>query len=381
MLLAVWSAALSLAAVATVLTTAAMGAAWLRATFGRPEVGRARRPGGKTRPRSSGLGRGRSRAELEELERVWAGEQRGREEREDGRVWADVITIAAERPPPGGRPTVFVMVPGNPGEPDFYTAMMEELFEASGRRMDCVVVGHAGHSRRCANGGRVFGLDEQVAHKVAFVRGLLERRPGARLVLAGHSVGAHICLRVMDALGPAEVRRSVAHACLLFPTVAQIRDTPNGRSMSAMFRTGPRLAIAALAGALSALPERARRALVRLNVGAEHPEVVEAALHILDFWVVLNALHMAGTEMRDIRDLDDSHGAVLRRHLGLLTFYCSPVDDWVPLGHVEDWRSRHPGGRFIVCEEGLRHAFVIGGSRLVARKCWGWCEEAFGDNE
>ena len=114
-------------------------------------------------------------------------------------------------------PRFLVFFPGNPGAIEFYRFFLGRLAEKSGVRV--VGVGLAGHTRSELNGGRFFTLQDQVEHKVAAVKSLLEDKeaslaaaaaPAAgaqrralqapRVLLCGHSIGAWIGLRALDVL-------------------------------------------------------------------------------------------------------------------------------------------------------------------------------------
>jgi hypothetical protein len=48
----------------------------------------------------------------------------------------------------------------------------------------CVIgVSHLGHSATSGNYGRIFTLGEQVAHKVSYIRQLLEQQPNTSIIL------------------------------------------------------------------------------------------------------------------------------------------------------------------------------------------------------
>jgi alpha/beta superfamily hydrolase len=43
---------------------------------------------------------------------------------------------------------------------------------------------------------KTYSLDEQIAHKVAFLNYVKEKNPNVKLMIGGHSIGAFICLQV-----------------------------------------------------------------------------------------------------------------------------------------------------------------------------------------
>ena len=58
-------------------------------------------------------------------------------------------------------------------------------------------VEHAGHSHGDHHDGRLNNMNTQIAHKIAALLQIREQHPQAQFVLAGHSVGAYICLEVL----------------------------------------------------------------------------------------------------------------------------------------------------------------------------------------
>jgi len=137
--------------------------------------------------------------------------------REHGDKHADILAYTSKGLHRGlpDDDVVFVTICGNPGAPSFYDEFCASLFQASGRSIGVCSVGHAGHSRHAAqHKHRLYNLQDQVTHKVHVLEELVHERPHVRLVLCGHSVGAHICLEIMKAL-PAE---TVLQCVLLFPT-------------------------------------------------------------------------------------------------------------------------------------------------------------------
>lgn len=90
---------------------------------------------------------------------------------------------------------------------------------------------HAGHGAPGRNGRTVFTVDDQIEHKVAFLRGLVtgtwpeladndcSEQPN-RFVLMGHSIGAFIALKTWNRVANTNV--SVLDAMLLMPTICEL---------------------------------------------------------------------------------------------------------------------------------------------------------------
>ena len=279
-----------------------------------------------------------------------------------------------------------LIFPGNPGSPHFYVDFALALSRASSGRLPITIAGHACHSAastgRSGSPPRFHDLASQVSHKVAVARWLLgggaeqpapasAPAPPRRLILLGHSVGAYMCLEAMRALPEG----AVAHALLLFPTLAHIGASPNGVALLPYFELG-RWALAGAALALGALPAAAQRAAARAFLpAAASPATVAAAVTLVHPAVAVNALYLALTEMREIGALD---GALARRVGGRCTAYFGAGDPWNrPGDHERVQEALGPGARVHLCAEGHPHGFVLHpkSAEAVAGKCWGWLRE------
>jgi hypothetical protein len=131
------------------------------------------------------------------------------------------------------------ITPGNPGVGHFYIDFARELHRLSNGSDDIVVVSHVGHCGQ-TTGGKVYSLDDQIAHKVALVDllsgvsedddasadrllariGLKSAHLHEPLVLLGHSIGAHINIRAVQQRPNAPVAAVVN----LFPTIRNLYE-------------------------------------------------------------------------------------------------------------------------------------------------------------
>jgi hypothetical protein len=264
--------------------------------------------------------------------------------------------------------TLYVLLPGNPGLVTFNATMLDELHNASGRTVDAVVVGHAGHCARHQPAGRLYTLEEQVAHKVAFIRE--HAKAYQRLVIAGHSVGAYMCTRLQRAFPPSQFHQ----VQLLMPTFEFIAASPNGVRLTPVFRYLRPLG-SAVAGALGLLPRSLKRTLVRYAGGVREPDILEAAIDLFDRHFIANLLFLAEREMAEIKEPDM---AVLLRDAPKMVFYFSPSDEWSPPPYYERTKAALPDARVLMCDKGSTHSFQVdaGGSALLGRLAWRWISEA-----
>src|SRR3989338_6958947 len=96
-----------------------------------------------------------------------------------------------------------IIFPGNPGVAQLYENFAREIVAKAGPATQAIVVGYAGH--RVSGdpleddaGGPVWSLDQQVQHKLDFIREILgPKPPGSLRLLIGHSIGSYLALRVM----------------------------------------------------------------------------------------------------------------------------------------------------------------------------------------
>jgi hypothetical protein len=290
--------------------------------------------------------------------------------------------------PPGGAPrrppTFFVMLPGNPGVPDCYTRYLAAVAAAAagdaavaggaGFPLHTLTIGHTAHTADTACDTR-YSLDDQLAHKRAVLAALLDAHPDARLVLAGHSVGAYMVVELLRSLPPAAVVRCV----LLTPTLSNIGASPNGVRLTPLFRYAPPLA-GLLTGVLAALPQPVAAGVLKWAVAEARADdaTLRSLLPLVHRAVPVNALHLAATEMADIGPLDAAH---LRAHAGKLDFYYAPGDGWVAdtdAAAAQALVSGVPGARVVRCDEGHTHAFVLSGasSERLGRRTWSWIRDA-----
>lgn len=265
---------------------------------------------------------------------------------------------------------LLIVFPGNPGAPLFYFDVCSYLFSAAPRgSLAIAVVGYAGHSAGSHGGHlfpRVHGLRAQVAHGVAAARALAARTPrGCTVLLAGHSIGAHVALTAARAALP----RAVAKTVLWFPTIHHIGRSPNGVALLPLMRFG-RGALAAAAGVLACLPRRARLAVARWRLPHASPATMAAALSLLHPAVPVNALWMALQEMEEVLAVEPAGG-------DNVVAYYGESDPWNLPGDVEEVAARLPRATLLRCKEGHPHGFVLDArsAARVAELTWGWIKD------
>jgi pimeloyl-ACP methyl ester carboxylesterase len=268
---------------------------------------------------------------------------------------------------------VYLVFPGNPGICQFYRTFLNELYDLSNGTIEVQCFSYLGHSKRCSTTGEVFSLQDQIDFASKYCETLLESDPSITLILAGHSVGAFIALKVIESgrILPERLLQTV----FLMPTIHKIGDSPNGRQLS-FFLAHFRPLIGALAGVLALLPRRFLLFLVRLNVGSHTKldDVVQTvANHLISRDSALNCLFMAHQEMERIREIPR---AGIERIIGKSVWLFAPGDRWTPLSYRKELQSHWPEAKMLISHSAVQHAFVVGGSEIVAAQVWTWVQEA-----
>eukprot|EP00055_Hartaetosiga_balthica_P015817 m.96394 g.96394 ORF g.96394 m.96394 type:complete len:406 (+) comp8966_c0_seq5:136-1353(+) len=257
---------------------------------------------------------------------------------------------------------VIVMIPGNPGNPKFYTEYMTEIHERL--KVPCVVLGHTGQSF-LSKGKATFSHFHQVEHKVKLMKLVQTRYPSAKFILVGHSIGAWIGTEMLRSLNQDDVSLVIN----LFPTVHHIGTTPNGKRLYPLLRH-LRNPIAELFGILGRLlPSVVLEAMVtwHLKRGKETDPskcCVEAACSLTYPEVALQAFYMGCCELEYMRDIDHLH---YQNHEEKLVWYYGENDEWLTPHHVDDIMRMLPKSTHVHCKKGFSHDFVVHDSIHMAK--------------
>jgi len=272
----------------------------------------------------------------------------------------------------------FVIVPGNPGCIKFYDKFAAAVGEATG--VSVKGASHTGHAKIPSSdhehpGLEDCGLEAQIRHKVEFLRQeVLDAFE--RVVLIGHSIGCYMILHLMDLLTEEE-RSKIAKCILLFPTIENMRETPNGRKLTPLL-TYARWAFPFAAYSVSYLPDPLLNYTISFFVRkSEDSSVQEIVKKNLLTPEVANSVSFLGLEeMLQVTERDDS---LVSRHASKLIIYYGKTDRWCTSDMHEQVSKIH-GDRAKVhlCDRGIEHAFVLGQSAETAEIVVGWAGEIFG---
>ncbi|KAI7979278.1 Lipid droplet-associated hydrolase [Camellia lanceoleosa] len=176
-------------------------------------------------------------------------------------------------------PSLHVLfIPGNPGVISFYTDFLENLYELLGGTASITAVGHISQTEKNWEHGRLFSLEEQIDHKIDFIRHELQNSE-VPIILVGHSIGSYISIEMF--------RRSpekVIYCIGLYPFLAVNTESSKQATIKRL-ATSPILsaAVSSVVGLLGLLPTKASRFLVTKSVGKSWSTTAVDALctHVL----------------------------------------------------------------------------------------------------
>ncbi|KAL7751353.1 hypothetical protein RI367_003213 [Sorochytrium milnesiophthora] len=237
---------------------------------------------------------------------------------------------------------VMLLIPGNPGVVDYYEDFLDTVYAQSGQRMDIYAVQHFNHSLHAHLTPHFFGLQDQLRHKLHFLNYLRREYHGrsVRIHMVGHSIGCWICLQLLRIRGDA-LKNCLGRVVLLFPTIANIRDTPNGRFWKYMTLAGPRYLTSLLMSfLLFIIPAQYLSRLVQ-RLSGQTPKQALISAKLVHPTAVGNCLYMAQEEMVTLRELDPLV-PVIDRFIDHLVFYYGTNDNWAPLHMWEEVRNWWP---------------------------------------
>lgn len=228
---------------------------------------------------------------------------------------------------------------------------------------------HLGHSPTVPHGDvyndlSSVSLTSQVQSAIEAADAVKSKFPATKVVVAGHSVGSWVALQVLKARP--EVVSSVF---LLFPTITHIASTPNGRSLSWLFRSPlPRLI------SYASFITRAIPLSVLATLFPEWPQAQVAVLRTLlrAPSAIYACLSLAHDEMCTIKDLDV---ALLQEYRHRMHLYFAEEDDWVSEQKEVILRAFDADPGFVKIVHGhqdIPHAFCINHGEELAHQCFEW---------
>ena len=261
--------------------------------------------------------------------------------------------------------SLVLVVPGNPGVAHFYVSFATRLFQLGKERYDVAVLSHAGHSpgvsrvvpssahsEQSASDNRDwYNLEEQIAHKLAYLRDSAEDRDS--LYFIGHSIGCYFILEMLRELNPERVKK----VFFLFPGIEKLGQTPRGQSIAPLLTTWRGL-FTALVWLGSSFPEWFRHFVLNRHFHstpeAHREHMIRGTMNI-DSTSIHNILCMAEQEMKEVVTPPFE---VIDANIGKIVFYYGREDHWNMESSYSDMAGRYPKGDINLCSKGCSHAFV-----------------------
>uniref|UniRef100_A0A803JPM0 Lipid droplet-associated hydrolase n=1 Tax=Xenopus tropicalis TaxID=8364 RepID=A0A803JPM0_XENTR len=287
--------------------------------------------------------------------------------------WKDLQKSNGESKPK----LLILIIPGNPGVVGFYRTFMQSLYCSLDQRYPVWAISHAGHcspprgmdmTQEYDQMEDVFGLNGQIEHKLSFMK---EHVPAdIKLILIGHSIGCYIILEMMKRAADLKVLQSI----MLFPTIERMAQSPQGKIMTPLL-CSLRYVFYMPLYLLSFLPENLKTSLVRFvlrGIKSVDEASVEACLNLFRMDCAANAMYMGSQEMVKVLERDNN---TIKRNLQKLIFYYGATDNWCPVQYYEEMKKAFPEGSILLCEKGIRHAFVLDSSNEVATMTIDWLKK------
>ncbi|KAF8973573.1 hypothetical protein BDZ97DRAFT_1775751 [Flammula alnicola] len=269
--------------------------------------------------------------------------------------------------------TLLYFIPGNPGLVDFYRPFLSEIHANQASSNFAVIAkAHLDHYPGIQNKGDArYRPEESLTIQVQSSLELLGAITSfytkkLRIIIVGHSVGSWISLQVLKALPDA-----ITAVFLLFPTISNIGDTPNGRLLSPIFLPLSRSILSSLSILAKHLPDRV---LSILHSGWPAHQLRVLQEFISSRGSVMASLSMAHEEMKAILALDT---ILLENHKDKLYFYYAELDGWVGKERETLLQTFDPSKhstRIMHGTSGIPHAFCINHGEILAKHCCEWLD-------
>uniref|UniRef100_A0A803QMM0 Lipid droplet-associated hydrolase n=1 Tax=Cannabis sativa TaxID=3483 RepID=A0A803QMM0_CANSA len=238
----------------------------------------------------------------------------------------EILEIIAEKP-------VFhaLVIPGNPGAVLFYKEFVESLYEWLGGSVSVTAVGHISHTKKDSERGRLFSLQEQIDHKIDFIKHELQNKQ-VPIILVGHSIGAYMCIEMFK-----RNQEQVLYYIGLYPFLALDLQSQK-QSIIGKIAASPVVSVvlSSIVASLGFLPSWALRLIVSKSVGKSWSStaVEVTCSHLTKFHTMRNVLFMAMTEFKKLSETPD--WTFMREKHHRIAFLFGIDDHWGPLQMYEE---------------------------------------------
>ncbi|KFK38527.1 hypothetical protein AALP_AA3G125800 [Arabis alpina] len=274
-------------------------------------------------------------------------------------LMTEIMEIQAENP------TFYVLfIPGNPGVVPYYKEFLESLHEFLDGNASIIAIGQISHTSKDWESGRLFSFQEQIDHKIDFVRQELESVK-VPIVLVAHSIGSYISLEMLR-----KCSDKVVYCVGLYPFLTLNQQSRKQSLIGKLAASSIMSATASfLVATLRILPIWAARWLVSNTIGASWSDTALQATcsHLRQYHTMRNVLFMTKTEFRELAAEPDWE--FMRENESKLAFVFGTDDHWGPLHIFEEISKQVPGISISIEREGHTHGFccTVAGSEWAAQ--------------
>lgn len=256
-----------------------------------------------------------------------------------------------------------LLIPGNPGVVSFYKDFIEELYELLQGNASITAIGHLSHAGKDREHGKLFSLQEQINHKVDFIKEELKNSK-VPLILIGHSLGSYISLEIFKRLSD-----QVKFAIGLYPFLTLNKDSLMQAMIGMIARSSIlSVTISSIVWGLGIFPTWISRAFVRKFLGESWSATAVDAVtsDLMQYHTIRNVLFLAMTEFIQLSEEPD--WAFMRSKQNQISFLFGSDDHWGPLSLFEEISKQVPGIALSIEREGHTHSFscTLAGSKWVA---------------
>ncbi|XP_027350436.1 lipid droplet-associated hydrolase isoform X2 [Abrus precatorius] len=246
----------------------------------------------------------------------------------------------------------------------FYKDFVEFLYELLGGTASVTAIGHVSHTRKNWEHGRLFSLQEQIDHKIDFIREQLQNIE-IPILLVGHSIGAYISIETFKKSAE-KVKFCVALYPFLTLNLYSTQQLVIGKIAKSQMLAA---AISYLIASLGLLPVQALRFIVKNSIGKSwSASAVEAACsHLSQCHTMRNVLYMAMTEFKKLSETPD--WTFIRERKAQFAFLFGVDDHWGPFQLLDEISKQVPGVAISIERENHTHGFCCSeaGSLWVAQ--------------
>ncbi|XP_062510863.1 lipid droplet-associated hydrolase-like [Corticium candelabrum] len=257
--------------------------------------------------------------------------------------------------------TRIVFIPGVPGAIGFYWQFLKSLAALTeNNKFSIHAPSYPGHDvthltsqQRDAK----LSLEEQIEHKIAFVRDVVP--VGSRLILVGHSLGCFMIMQMLKRGALSDFQ--LVKVGLLCPVMARMSESASGQRLEPFYRNHP-LLFRSVIWAGSLLPRFFLRPYLDtkmkniLGIPDEYRgDIVMKGIDFVKYQpCVFNAID---TGMEAIKATGDVDVDTLLQHQDRLSIWYTAQDHWVPDGLYESLSREHP--QLNIHQIDTHHAFML----------------------